>query len=43
LPEEGVCTIFDITGREIMSLNPVPGIYFIEVDGSVAQKIIKIK
>lgn len=35
--------IFDITGRQIHTLNPVPGIYFIEVDGEIQQKVIKIK
>ena len=35
--------IFDITGRQIHTLNPAPGIYFIEVDGEIRQKVIKIK
>jgi len=35
--------IFDITGRQIHTLNPAPGIYFVEVDGAIKQKIIKIK
>jgi hypothetical protein len=37
------CKVFDITGREIHILNPAPGIYFIEIDGVITQKIIKIK
>jgi len=35
--------IFDITGREIHSLNPAPGIYFIQIDKKITQKIIKIE
>jgi len=36
-------SVFDITGRQIYTLNPAPGIYFIEVDGEIRQKVIKIK
>ena len=43
LPAGDSYTIFDITGRKIHSLNPAPGVYFIEVDGKITQKIIKIK
>jgi len=35
--------IFDITGRQIHTLNPAPGIYFIEVDGEIRQKIVKVR
>jgi|GEM_PF-2917979 len=35
--------IFDITGRQIHTLNPAPGIYFVEVDGEIIHKIIKIR
>ena len=42
-PEGKNCKIFDITGREINTLNPVPGIYFIEVDGEIKQKVVKIR
>jgi hypothetical protein len=43
LPEGGNYSIFDITGREIQTLNPAPGIYFIGIDGEVRQKMIKVK
>jgi hypothetical protein len=43
LPEGRPYKIFDITGRQIHTVNPAPGIYFIEVDGKIPQKIIKIK
>ena len=43
LPKGKSFKIFDITGRQIHSLNPTPGIYFIEVDGEIVHKIIKIK
>jgi hypothetical protein len=37
------CKIFDITGSEIHTLNPAPGIYFIEIDDKFVQKIIKLR
>ncbi|MGB3341438.1 MAG: hypothetical protein WBB37_08155 [bacterium] len=43
LPEDQNCKIFDITGCQIHTLNPAPGIYFIEVNGKIAQKVIKVK
>jgi uncharacterized delta-60 repeat protein len=43
LPKDINCKIFDITGRQIHTLDPAPGIYFIEVDGEIRQKVIKIK
>lgn len=35
--------IFDIIGRQIHTLDPAPGIYFIEIDGTIKQKVIKIR
>ncbi len=43
LPANQYYKIFDITGRQIHTLNPTPGIYFIEVDGEIRQKVIKIR
>ena len=43
LPEGKTCKVFDIIGRQIQTINPAPGIYFIEVDGEIRQKVIKIK
>ncbi len=43
LPKGKVCRVFDITGRQIQSINPAPGIYFIEIDGKAAQKVIKVR
>jgi hypothetical protein len=43
LPKDKTCKVFDITGREVMSDKIKPGIYFIEVEGKIRQKIIKIK
>lgn len=43
VPEDASYTIFDITGCQIHTLDPAPGIYFIEVDGEMQQKIIKIR
>ncbi|OPX17780.1 hypothetical protein BXT86_04700 [candidate division WOR-3 bacterium 4484_100] len=35
--------IFDITGRQFHNLDPVPGVYFVEVNGKVVNKIIKVR
>ncbi|MGB3479109.1 MAG: hypothetical protein WBB67_08100 [bacterium] len=35
--------VFDIAGRQIHTPDPAPGIYFIELDGQIQQKVIKIK
>lgn len=43
LPEGRKCKIFDITGRIMTSDNLKPGIYFLEIDGKIVQKIVKIK
>lgn len=41
--EKGKYKIFDIMGREIFTIDPAPGIYFIEIDGEITQKIVKIR
>jgi hypothetical protein len=43
MPDDIAYKIFDITGRQIHTLDPAPGIYFIEVNGKIRQKVIKIK
>jgi len=43
LPSGKKCKIFDITGRVVMPDKIRPGIYFVEVEGKITQKIIKIK
>ncbi len=43
LPEGRKCRVFDITGRVVASDKIKPGIYFIEIDGQIIQKVIKIK
>lgn len=43
LPETPQHRVFDISGRKVDPLNLDPGIYFIERDGTFAQKIIKIR
>jgi hypothetical protein len=42
LPKDGKYKIFDITGRVVMPNKIKPGIYFIEVDEHIVQKIIKV-
>jgi hypothetical protein len=43
LPEGKNCKVFDITGRVVLPDEIKPGIYFIEIDGKITQKVIKIK
>jgi hypothetical protein len=43
LPQNENCKVFNITGREIHTLNPAPGIYFIQVDNEIVTKVVKIK
>lgn len=43
LPEGKQCRVFDITGRTVLPDKIKPGIYFIEIDGQVTQKVIKIR
>jgi hypothetical protein len=43
LPEGKKCKVFDITGRVVQPDKIQPGIYFIEVDGVVTQKVVKVR
>lgn len=43
LPQGRKCKIFDITGRVVEPNRIQPGIYFIEVDGVVIRKVVKVK
>ncbi len=43
LPKGSTCRVFDISGRVVMPDRIRPGIYFIEIDGKIVQKAIKIR
>lgn len=43
LPEGKACKVFDIIGRVVMPDKTQPGIYFIEIDGKIARKVVKVK
>jgi hypothetical protein len=43
LPEGKQYKVFDITGRVVEPDKIQPGIYFIEVDGIVTQKVVKVR
>lgn len=43
LPEGKKCKVFDIMGRVVILDKIRPGIYFIEVDGKITQKVVKIR
>lgn len=43
LPEDRECIIFDIFGRQVLSEEISPGIYFIEIDGKINWKVVKFR
>ena len=43
LPEGKKCRVYDITGRVVEPDKIKPGIYFIEVNGVVTQKVVKVR
>ncbi len=43
LPEGKNCKVFDITGRVVAPEKIKPGIYFIEIDGRITQKVVKVR
>lgn len=43
LPRDVPYKVFNITGREIDADQLAPGVYFIEIDGRLAQKVVKIR
>lgn len=43
LPKGKKCKVFDITGRVVVPDKIQPGIYFIEIDGEIVNKVIKIR
>jgi hypothetical protein len=43
LPKNKTCRIYNITGRAVMPDQMKLGIYFIEIDGVITQKVIKIR
>lgn len=43
LPEGRKCRVFDITGRVVKPDKMRPGVYFIEIDGVVTRKVVKVR
>jgi hypothetical protein len=43
LPRDKKCRIFDIAGRAVQQSNLSPGIFFVEIDGKITSKIIKVR
>jgi len=43
LPQGKKCNVFDITGRRVNLLQLTPGLYFIEIEGDITKKIIKVR
>ena len=43
LPEDKSCRILNVGGQVVVPDRIKPGIYFIEIDGKIRQKVVKIK
>ena len=43
LPKDAKYKVLDITGRVVMPARIRPGIYFIEIDGVVTEKVVKVR
>lgn len=43
LPEGKNCKVFDIIGRVISTDKMRPGIYFLQIDGQITKKVVKIR
>lgn len=43
LPEGRNCMVYDITGRVVTPDKMRPGVYFVEVDGVITRKVVKIR
>jgi hypothetical protein len=43
LPKSQKCRVFSITGRQVDVSKMTPGIYFVEIDGKVVEKVVKIR
>ncbi len=43
LPQDKSCKVYDISGRQVNPLKLTPGVYFIEIDGHVTQKVVKVR
>ncbi|KPJ71000.1 hypothetical protein AMJ52_09205 [candidate division TA06 bacterium DG_78] len=43
LPENKKCKVYDITGRTVDANKLAPGIYFIEIEGQITHKTIKVR
>lgn len=43
LPVDKHCRVFDITGRTVTPEKMQPGIYFVEVDGVITRKVVKVR
>ena len=43
LPEGKTCRVFNIAGRAVEANKIQPGIYFIEIDGVVIKKVVKVR
>ncbi len=43
LPKDKECRVYDITGRTVAPDKMTPGIYIIEIDGKITEKVVKVR
>jgi len=43
LPKNKKCKVYDITGRIVSPNNMRSGIYFVEIDGKITRKVVKVR
>src|SRR4030042_925000 len=43
IPEGKNCKVFDITGRVVTPDKMKPGVYFLQIDGKILQKTVKVR
>ncbi len=43
LPEGKKCRVFDIAGRKVELTRMGPGVYFVEIDGVITSKMVKVR
>ncbi len=43
LPADKSCRVFDVTGQVVTPQYTKPGVYFIEIDNRIVQKVIKVR
>ncbi|UCF70519.1 MAG: hypothetical protein JSW49_10030 [candidate division WOR-3 bacterium] len=43
LPDGHRFRVYDIAGRQVSATDPAPGVYFVEIDGELVGKVVKVR